>query len=60
MTEKQNTVTYKIANVPGDGIGKEVVPEGLRGWIKCRASSALISISLTMIGAARLTLRLAP
>ena len=30
MTEKQNTVTYKIANVPGDGIGKEVVPEGLR------------------------------
>ena len=30
MAEKQNTVTYKIANVPGDGIGKEVVPEGLR------------------------------
>ena len=22
--------TYKIAVIPGDGIGKEVVPEGLR------------------------------
>ncbi|MDA0656732.1 MAG: isocitrate/isopropylmalate family dehydrogenase, partial [Proteobacteria bacterium] len=30
MADQQNTVTYKIANVPGDGIGKEVVPEGLR------------------------------
>jgi len=25
-----NTAKYKIANIPGDGIGKEVVPEGLR------------------------------
>ena len=22
--------TYRIATIPGDGIGKEVVPEGLR------------------------------
>jgi tartrate dehydrogenase/decarboxylase/D-malate dehydrogenase len=26
----KNTAKYKIANIPGDGIGKEVVPEGLR------------------------------
>ena len=26
----QNTATFKIANLPGDGIGKEVLPEGLR------------------------------
>ena len=26
----QNTATFRIANLPGDGIGKEVVPEGLR------------------------------
>ena len=24
------TQTYKIAVIPGDGIGKEVIPEGLR------------------------------
>jgi len=24
------TKTYKIAAIPGDGIGKEVMPEGLR------------------------------
>jgi len=26
----ENTATFRIANVPGDGIGNEVVPEGLR------------------------------
>ena len=26
----QNTATFKVANLPGDGIGKEVLPEGLR------------------------------
>ncbi len=29
MNEK-NLKTYKIAVIPGDGIGKEVVPEGIR------------------------------
>jgi tartrate dehydrogenase/decarboxylase/D-malate dehydrogenase len=24
------TKTYKIATIPGDGIGREVVPEGIR------------------------------
>jgi isocitrate dehydrogenase len=27
MTDKKN---YRIAVIPGDGIGKEVVPEGIR------------------------------
>jgi tartrate dehydrogenase/decarboxylase/D-malate dehydrogenase len=27
---KKNAATFRIANLPGDGIGKEVVPEGLR------------------------------
>jgi isocitrate/isopropylmalate dehydrogenase len=26
----ENTARYTIANIPGDGIGNEVVPEGLR------------------------------
>ena len=32
--------TYKIALIPGDGIGKEVVPEGVR---ILDAAAALIS-----------------
>jgi tartrate dehydrogenase/decarboxylase/D-malate dehydrogenase len=28
--EKSNSRKYKIATIPGDGIGKEVVPEGIR------------------------------
>jgi tartrate dehydrogenase/decarboxylase/D-malate dehydrogenase len=28
--EKEPLTTYKIATIPGDGIGKEVVPEGIR------------------------------
>lgn len=30
MTEAQHTRTVKLAVIPGDGIGKEVVPEGLK------------------------------
>jgi isocitrate/isopropylmalate dehydrogenase len=25
--------THRIASIPGDGIGKEVIPEGLRGMV---------------------------
>ena len=30
MVSGQDTNAYRIAVIPGDGIGKEVVPEGLR------------------------------
>ncbi len=30
MNDKNSNKTYRIAVIPGDGIGKEVVPEGLR------------------------------
>ena len=30
MNQKKNKKNFKIALIPGDGIGKEVVPEGVR------------------------------
>jgi len=40
---------YRIAVIPGDGIGKEVVPEGLRVLEKARRSMALPCISTISI-----------
>ncbi|SDX67741.1 tartrate dehydrogenase/decarboxylase / D-malate dehydrogenase [Saccharopolyspora shandongensis] len=33
------TTTYRIAVIPGDGIGKEVVPEGVRVLTAAHAGS---------------------
>ena len=49
--------TYRIATIPGDGIGKEVVPAGqqvLRGAGRRRASASASS-SRTSTGAATTT-----
>ena len=45
---------YRVAVIPGDGIGKEVVPEGVRDWrprLRNSASSCgrIISISPRVI-----------
>ena len=38
---------YRIAVIPGDGIGKEVVPEGVRVWKPRRKNSASTCARIT-------------
>ena len=42
--------TYRIATVPGDGIGKEVVPAGQAGSGSARAEVVFASSSKTSTG----------
>ena len=46
---------YRIAVIPGDGIGKEVVPEGIRVLESAAAGSESTSSGLISTGAARPT-----
>jgi isocitrate/isopropylmalate dehydrogenase len=40
--------SYKIAVIPGDGIGKEVVPEGIRVLDAAAANSVSLSTGSTL------------
>jgi len=46
---------HKIAVIPGDGIGKEVVPEGLRVLDARPQNSMWLSSGSTLTGAAIIT-----
>ena len=43
--------TYRIAVIPGDGIGREVVPEGVRVLEAAGASSIFLSSGMNFLGA---------
>ena len=45
--------TFRIAVIAGDGIGKEVVPEGIPAWMLPAAASDSSSIGATSTGAAK-------
>jgi isocitrate/isopropylmalate dehydrogenase len=47
--------SHRIAVMPGDGIGKEVVPEGLRGSRPRRASTRSASNGASSAGTATIT-----
>ena len=47
MATRNNTRKFKIAVIPGDGIGKEVVPEGLR---TLEAASAKFGMTFSLDG----------
>ena len=47
--DEQRKKQYRIAVIPGDGIGKEVVPEGLRVLEPARKSTASACISTISI-----------
>ena len=44
-----NQKAYRIAVIPGDGIGKEVVPEGLRVFEAAAKSTGSRCISINSI-----------
>jgi isocitrate/isopropylmalate dehydrogenase len=49
--------TYEMAVIPGDGIGKEVVSEGLKVLEAAGANSASASTFANSTGVAKLTKR---
>ena len=53
MVGQKEITSFKIANIPGDGIGKEVLPRDLGFWTRWLASSASSLKQAILIGVVR-------